>query len=133
MTHRNLIAILRGIPPDEALPIARALVAAGITRIEVPLNSPDPFRSIAQMAAGLGSDVSQSEYGCAVADHGHEVALGRVFVHQIRIGMNILTRFCNSGRIGEREVTLGFGFLRGDHFDLTGASFCVVFQRLFPS
>jgi 2-dehydro-3-deoxyphosphogalactonate aldolase len=56
MTHRNLIAILRGIAPDEAVAAAQTLVEAGISRIEVPLNSPDPFRSIAAMATALGSD-----------------------------------------------------------------------------
>ena len=50
---RPLIAILRGIDPDEAVPIARSLIEAGIDRIEVPLNSPSPFRSIERMARSL--------------------------------------------------------------------------------
>ena len=48
---RPIIAILRGLRPAEAEGVTRALLAAGITRIEVPLNSPDPYDSIARMLA----------------------------------------------------------------------------------
>lgn len=51
---RKLIAILRGVRPDEAIEIGAALIAAGIDRIEVPLNSPDPLTSIARLARAFG-------------------------------------------------------------------------------
>jgi len=51
---REIIAILRGITPAEAGPVADALVEAGITRIEVPLNSPEPFDSIGKMLDAYG-------------------------------------------------------------------------------
>jgi len=43
MTHRPLIAILRGVTTAEAPAMAEALGKQGITQIEVPLNSPTPF------------------------------------------------------------------------------------------
>lgn len=45
-----LVAILRGITPDEAGPAAAALVEAGFRILEVPLNSPEPLRSIERIA-----------------------------------------------------------------------------------
>ncbi|QFS84891.1 2-dehydro-3-deoxy-6-phosphogalactonate aldolase (plasmid) [Roseivivax sp. THAF40] len=54
----DIIAILRGITPDEALPIGEALIKSGITKIEVPLNSPDPFESIARMCRAFGDEAT---------------------------------------------------------------------------
>ncbi len=48
-----LVGILRGLRPDEALPVGQALLAAGWRLIEVPLNSPQPLQSIEAMAAAL--------------------------------------------------------------------------------
>ncbi|MEO3430668.1 2-dehydro-3-deoxy-6-phosphogalactonate aldolase [Pelagibius sp. CAU 1746] len=52
-----LVAILRGVKPEEVVAIGEALVAAGITMIEVPLNSPQPFKSIAALAQAFGEEV----------------------------------------------------------------------------
>ena len=48
-----LIAILRGLAPENALAIGRALAEAGFRIIEVPLNSPQPFVSIERLAKAL--------------------------------------------------------------------------------
>ncbi|MDK8262823.1 2-dehydro-3-deoxy-6-phosphogalactonate aldolase [Pseudomonas oryzihabitans] len=49
-----LIAILRGVTPDEIVPVGRALYDAGFRVIEIPLNSPQPFESIRRLTAELG-------------------------------------------------------------------------------
>ena len=54
---RNLVAILRGVRPDEIVAIGNSLLEAGIEAIEVPLNSPDPFTSISKLAEILPASV----------------------------------------------------------------------------
>ncbi len=56
MTACPLIAILRGITPDEAVPIGTTLIESGFRIIEVPLNSPQPLISIARLVETFGGD-----------------------------------------------------------------------------
>lgn len=66
---RGLVAILRGVKPEEIGGIGDELVAAGFEAIEVPLNSPEPFRSIeilarrvpANVLAGAGTVLAPSD------------------------------------------------------------------------
>jgi 2-dehydro-3-deoxyphosphogalactonate aldolase len=65
--HRQLVAILRGITPDAIDAVAEGLLAAGFEAIEVPLNSPDPLRSIERLArsgvalGGAGTVLTEQE------------------------------------------------------------------------
>lgn len=52
-----LVAILRGVRPEEAVDVGVCLVDAGFRLIEVPLNSPDPFSSIAALRQALPEEV----------------------------------------------------------------------------
>ena len=53
----GVVAILRGVTPAEVLDVAAVLHEAGVRVIEVPLNSPQPFDSIARLAAAWGGRV----------------------------------------------------------------------------
>jgi 2-dehydro-3-deoxyphosphogalactonate aldolase len=69
--NRNIIAILRGVKPKEVLDITHVIVKAGISQVEVPLNSPSAFESIEllrdefegsiQFGAGTVTDIKQVE------------------------------------------------------------------------
>jgi len=52
-----IIAILRGIEPDQAVAVGEALVRAGVRCIEVPLNSPQPLESIGRLRAAVDGKV----------------------------------------------------------------------------
>lgn len=52
-----LIAILRGVTPEDVVVVGQALVDAGFSIIEVPLNSPDPMESIRRLHSAFGDSV----------------------------------------------------------------------------
>ncbi len=57
LTKLPLVAILRGLKPENAEAVGHALVEAGFRVIEVPLNSPEPFRSIETLSKAMPDDV----------------------------------------------------------------------------
>lgn len=97
-----IVAILRGIPPNEALAVTAALIDAGIRMIEVPLNSPEPLASIAAMQEGFGESaligagtVLTVEALDAVADTGARLIVTPnsdpcVIAHAVERGLEIM-------------------------------------------
>jgi 2-dehydro-3-deoxyphosphogalactonate aldolase len=82
LTSLPLIAILRGLKPDEAVEIGEALVSAGFRCLEVPLNSPSPLDSIARLRAALGDraivgagTVLKADQVAAVAGAGGQIVV----------------------------------------------------------
>jgi 2-dehydro-3-deoxyphosphogalactonate aldolase len=55
LTAMPIVAILRGISPEEAVAVAEAVVTAGVSIVEVPLNSPRPIESIGILSEHLGA------------------------------------------------------------------------------
>lgn len=90
-----LIAILRGVTPAEAPAIGEALVVAGITTIEVPLNSPEPLASIAGLAKRLGS--------AAMVGAGTVLSTSQVDAAADAGGQIIVSPNCNAGVIARTK------------------------------
>lgn len=87
-----LIAILRGVEPDEAVAIGEALVEAGFRVIEIPLNSPRPLDSIRRLtdalrgraAIGAGTVLSIAEVTAVAAAGGTLIVSPNADAHVIQ-------------------------------------------------
>ena len=77
-----VVAIVRGINPDEAVDHAQALYEAGVLGVEVPLNSPDPLESIRQIAEAFGDRMAVGAGTVLTAERVDAVAKvgGRIIV-----------------------------------------------------
>jgi 2-dehydro-3-deoxyphosphogalactonate aldolase len=98
------IAILRGVKSTEAAAIGAALVGAGVRMIEVPLNSPDPFASIATLQAQFGQE----------ALIGAGTVLDAASVDRLaETGAGLLVAPNTDARVIERGVALGLDVMPG--------------------
>lgn len=102
LARSPFVAILRGVRPEEVVPIAEAVTEAGWRMIEVPLNSPTPFASIARLAGALAAEilvgagtVRRPEEVDRVAEAGGRLIVmphadSAVIAHAVRRGLMVL-------------------------------------------
>lgn len=98
--QRPLVAILRGIKPEETAGIVSALIEAGMTAIEIPLNSPEPFRSIEIAAKRAPADVligAGTVLTAADVDRLHDTG-GRLMVSP-NVDVDVLARARHHGMV----------------------------------
>ncbi|MFC3230720.1 2-dehydro-3-deoxy-6-phosphogalactonate aldolase [Marinibaculum pumilum] len=86
LARMPLLAVLRGITPEEAVPVGEVLLRHGIEILEVPLNSPEPYRSIRLLADRFGAaalvgagTVLQPAEAARVAEAGGRIAVSPNF------------------------------------------------------
>ncbi len=98
----GIIAILRGVSPDEVVGVSQILYEAGIRIVEVPLNSPDPFVSIEKLAkafagkmvVGAGTVLSEADVNL-LKEHGGEISVSpdcnpATIAHAVILGLEPL-------------------------------------------
>ena len=87
-----LVAIIRGVTPDEVEAVGEAIFAAGIRIIEIPLNSPDPLESIRRLASlmgtraliGAGTVIEVAQVNAVAAAGGRLIVAPNVDIQVIR-------------------------------------------------
>lgn len=110
--NETIVAIIRGVTPAEVVDVASAILDAGITCIEVPLNSPDAFSSIAILAEKFGHNVLIGAGTVLTADDAEKVrAAGGQLVVSPNTDVSVIKRTKELGMIslpGFATATEGF-------------------------
>jgi 2-dehydro-3-deoxyphosphogalactonate aldolase len=104
--HPPIVAILRGVRPEEVVGVAEALIDAGVRIIETPLNSPEPLESIGRLCAAFG-EIALCGAGTVLqaADVDEVAQRGAKLVVTPNVDARVIRRAV------ERELTVVPGFL----------------------
>jgi len=122
-----LVAIVRGVRPNESEAVGEALIAAGIRIIEVPLNSPDPFDSIERLARRFGAEAS---IGAGTVLRPEDVRRVRESGGELIVSPNVEVEVIRATVLGGLVSSPGF-FTPSEAFQALGAGAHVL--KLFPA